>query len=630
MPRLRGERNQLGDVREASFRGDDTMTIPHTLTSSERIDDIEHHFRVTAGPGSGKTHWLIEHVRHVTQTSQRLTPCSRIAVISYTNIAVREIQRRLGSAADVAEVSTIHSFLFANVVRPYLHLLKNSAGADIAAHHLVDTHSEHFIAHDVFDGWLHLYGRRQLLMQPKNLKLLKARLCGISVRIDNQGAPFHAPCKTETRDSPIVDLLTPERLLEYKSQYWKRGHIDHEDVLYFAYRLLREFPALRQFLSAKFPYLFIDEFQDTTPVQAAVVQWLAGTGTVVGVIGDPEQAIYSFLDASPSHFKQFQLPDFKAFSIDGNRRSTRSIVTFLNGIRTDGLIQRHIETDVGTVPTIYFGGLAAALSHARSNARNSATMLVLARSHKNVLRARRPDSVTDASTWEAVEEADADRHRFLFSLALATDLALRRLFDLAVQRLVQGISSRKRFRAPIKYEGEVTIEKRRAVALSLLEYMVSQNAVILQRSTLEVYRSLTDFVGSCIDGLTLTKATRGKFCDQMISSAYADLIHGIKTTDETRLTRTIHQAKGGEAEAVFVVLDEGAANHILSPQAGEEEHRITYVALSRAKSELFIYCPDPNLKDRFAALGVNVVLLEAETPVAAMSTVPKRRRKASS
>jgi len=232
------------------------MTNPQTLTSSDRLDDIEHHFRLTAGPGSGKTHWLIGHVRQVAQESQRLTPCSRIGVISYTNIAVREIQRRLGAAADVTEVSTIHSFLFGYVVRPYLHLLKDSSGADVAAHHLVDTHSEHFIAHDVFDGWLDLYDRRQVLMQPNNLQLLKARLRGISVRIDTQGLPFHAPCKTEARDKHILDLLTPERLLEYKTQYWKRGHIDHGDVLYFAYRLLAEFPALRKFLSAKFPYLY--------------------------------------------------------------------------------------------------------------------------------------------------------------------------------------------------------------------------------------------------------------------------------------------------------------------------------------------------------------------------------------
>ena len=101
-----------------------------------------------------------------------------------------------------------------------------------------------------------------------------------------------------------------------EEQIWKRGQIDHEDVLYFAYRLLREFPALRD-SSRGFPYLFIDGFQDTLPVQAAVVQWLAESGTVVGVIGDPEQAIYGFLDASPTHFNVFQLTDSSPTRLKG-------------------------------------------------------------------------------------------------------------------------------------------------------------------------------------------------------------------------------------------------------------------------------------------------------------------------
>jgi len=606
------------------------MTSPLTLSSSDRIDNVEHHFRVTAGPGSGKTHWLIEHVRHVAGTSKRLTPCSRIAVISYTNIAVREIQRRLGAAADVAEVSTIHSFLFGNVVRPYLHLLKDSDGSDVAAHRLVTTHSEHFIAYDVLDGWLDIYGRRQLHRRPNELQRLKSQLRVIAVRIDGQGAPFYAPCRTEPRDNGILDLLTPQPLLQYKSQYWNRGQIDHEDVLYFAYRLLKEFPALRHFLSARFPYLFVDEFQDTLPVQAAVVQWLAESGSVVGVIGDPEQAIYGFRDASPTHFNGFQLDGLKSYTINGNRRSTQSIVSFLNSVRTDGLQQHHVETSDGMPPTVYFGGLAESLSHARSNARHGAAMLVLARSHKNVLRARRPDAAYNAATWEDVEEADADRHRFLFAVASATDLASRGLFDLAVQRLVNGISSRRRFRKPINYVGDVTTEKRRSLALSLLEFMISQHTTLLQRSTLEVYHALTDFVVSCLDGVSLTKATRGKFYDQMKSSAYADLIVGIKTTDETRLTRTIHQAKGGEAEAVFVVLDAGEAEHILNPQPGDEEGRITYVALSRAKSELFIHCPEPRFHNRFTALGLNIVRVAEPTPTCAARVAPKRGRKAQS
>jgi ATP-dependent exoDNAse (exonuclease V) beta subunit len=75
-------------------------------------------------------------------------------------------------------------------------------------------------------------------------------------------------------------------------------------------------------------------------------------------------------------------------------------------------------------------------------------------------------------------------------------------------------------------------------------------------------------------------------------------------------------------------LDNGEAEHILSPKAGDEEHRITYVALSRAKSELFIYCPEQSLKSRFAALGVNVIELGCvlKTDTARSSKKPAKKK----
>lgn len=136
------------------------MTAPIAITSDHVFDDVEHHFRVAAGPGAGKTHWLVAHIKNVAKVGKRLTPCSKVAVISYTNVAVREIIGRLDTVADAADVSTIHSFLYRNVVRPYLHLLKDPLGADLIAHSVVDNHDVHFPAYDKV-----LLGRRQRICQ---------------------------------------------------------------------------------------------------------------------------------------------------------------------------------------------------------------------------------------------------------------------------------------------------------------------------------------------------------------------------------------------------------------------------------------------------------------------------------
>lgn len=617
----------MGHDASANVRDRTVMNAASSIRSDDVLDDVEHHFRITAGPGAGKTYWLAKHIRHVVQVSERMTPCARIAVISYTNVAVREILCRLETVADAVDVSTIHSFLFRNVVRPYLHLLKTPEGDDLAAHHLVDTHSEHYVAYNHLNEWLTEYNRRQLLIPARknSLELLKARLRMLAVRIDAAGDPHFAPCKSEPRDSGIQDLLTTERLLAYKRHYWAHGALDHEDVLYFAYRLLNQFPVLRSFLSSRFPYLFIDEFQDTLPVQAAFVRWLAEERTIVGVIGDPEQAIYGFLDASANHFHEFRLTGHRTYQIHGNRRSTGAIVTFLNRVRCDELAQDPIRPDPGIPPTVYTGDLADALTHARATSTHAPTMLVLARNHKGVVRARQPYGCLAGDPWDVIEAADVNRFRFLQQLASSVDLAQRRFYDIAIQRLVQVISSRRRFRDPLHYDGEVHIVRRRSVALSLLQCMISRHDQFLTYTVLDVYKALEAQVATHLTGLKLTAAIRGKFCDAASACNYADLVRCLKTSEETSLIRTIHQAKGSEARAVFVVLDEGAADHIVSPSAGQEEHRITYVALSRARDELFIYCPDAARLSEFDSLGARTILLESSP-----RAVPNRRsRKAS-
>lgn len=91
-----------------------------TITSSDLIP-IEQHFKVIAGPGAGKTHWLVNHIKNVVKNSVRLEKTRKIACITYTNIAVETIMKRLGtSIANRVEVSTIHSFLYRHVVKPYL------------------------------------------------------------------------------------------------------------------------------------------------------------------------------------------------------------------------------------------------------------------------------------------------------------------------------------------------------------------------------------------------------------------------------------------------------------------------------------------------------------------------------
>lgn len=102
-------------------------------------------------------------------------------------------------------------------------------------------------------------------------------------------------------------------------------------------------------------------------------------------------------------------------------------------------------------------------------------------------------------------------------------------------------------------------------------------------------------------------------------------MHALRTPDETRMIRTVHQAKGAEAAAVFVVLEDEQVGHILRPIPNNEEQRITYVALSRAQDELFIYCPSVEHLHGFEAAGLSTMIVGTQ-PEAASAKKKRQTR----
>lgn len=340
------------------------------IESDTLLKNVEHHFRVQAGPGAGKTHWLVEHIKNVLHKTERLTPASRIACISYTNVAVNEIRERLGPAADRVDTSTIHSFLYRNVVKPYLHVVTDADGKPVVGFRLVDEDNEHRPSYKKVDQWISQLGMATLRrFFHADRATLFSELRKTVFQLNPDGGRW------VIRDSRFRSLagLSSEQIELYKAKYWSEGVIDHEDVLRFAHRILAEHHLIPAFLSARFPYIFVDEFQDTNPVQTQVVKWLAESGSIVGIIGDPEQSIYEFQGARRQDFVDFSLPDLMNYQIADNRRSTSPIVRLLNHVRTDQLMQQPLRKIDG-VPVrqvagepvrVFVGEAAKTIDHAQ-------------------------------------------------------------------------------------------------------------------------------------------------------------------------------------------------------------------------------------------------------------------------
>ncbi|MGC3978403.1 MAG: UvrD-helicase domain-containing protein [Paludibacteraceae bacterium] len=162
-----------------------------SITSADLIP-IEQHFRVSAGPGAGKTHWLINHIKNVLYTSSRLCKTRKIACITYTNIAVETILTRIGSSSDRVEVSTIHSFLYKHIVKPYIQFIANEYELNV---NKIDGHDEVTIGRGRIINWVtnhpnasslsHPYTVNQLIKLEDNINALTNWLSKLSFAFDS-------------------------------------------------------------------------------------------------------------------------------------------------------------------------------------------------------------------------------------------------------------------------------------------------------------------------------------------------------------------------------------------------------------------------------------------------------------
>jgi DNA helicase-2/ATP-dependent DNA helicase PcrA len=565
------------------------------ISSDQLVDDNRRHFRVSAGPGAGKTYWLVKQIQHVIRNSSRLVPCTRIACISYTNVAVRKITHDLDLFSDRVEVSTIHSFLYSNVVNPYLYLLKGEDGESLVNYASVNRVTEHRPAFDKVESWLRSVNPRNVGFFYQDSGATVEYLKKVTWQLDKSTGNWYL--KPMVPVKPVQYLPTLSLDVSYKLQYWREGVIDYDDVLYFSYRILDENPVIQEFLSARYPYIFIDEFQDTNPIQTQVVHWFAEQGAIVGVIGDLEQSIYKFQGARREDFEDFQLPGQIDYTIPYNRRSTERIITFLNQLRTDALEQEGYREVEGEPVRFYVGEIEQIVPEIIRTIPDEEQLVILARKNKEVDRARRLAGEVISDVWGEFEEIDKYRFRFIESLITAGELARHKEYSVAIKTLFLGIRVEK---DPFRFAGSITDIERRGLSISLLEFLLDKHEDLLEKSLLEFYQLTSEFLGENVEGLKLKGVRSGRFKTFAESVEYEGLASTVNLTEDVRNTRTIHKAKADDFNNVLVYFeDEEQSNrwlrHILDSSnnisESNEEDRIIYVACSRAIERLYIAIP---------------------------------------
>jgi len=590
------------------------------IDSGDLLDDIEHHFRVFAGPGAGKSFWLIRHVQNVVRRSNRLAGVGRIGCISYTNVAADEIRRGLGVASDRVEIATIHGFLYRHVVKPYLHLLQSSQGKALVAYQLVKRHDEHHPSYQKVQQWVQGIGHSWVLQIEEQKEILFEKLEQLVWEKDVNGVWTIGPRKTDRMGPKLLEVCKCENLRLYKALYWQEGTIDHEDVLYFAHRIINEFDLVVQFLSARFRYLFIDEFQDTRPTQSRMIERFAAHGTVVGVIGDEQQSIYGFQGAKPEHFRNYSLAGHKDYWIGTNRRSTRSIVRLLNVVRADQLKQFPYRQEEGAPLCVLCGDIKWAISKVLGELPPGEKLTVLTRKNSEANRARNSAGVDGRKLWENCTKIDRERAAFLQGVLTAIEIGRNGHIALAVNSLVRGITKRTSLREPLQAKNDLSELSCRGIAVALLEFTLNNYAALSGGSVMAAYCSINEHLTKQFQVKLKAVQSRSKFRSFAESTSCHSLTSAVHPEEEIRNVRTIHQAKSAEWPNVMVWFTEAnRLAHFFEPVGSsdieaQEERRITYVALSRARDRLYVVVPDisAECEAAFVKQGVKIVRSKAK------------------
>jgi DNA helicase-2/ATP-dependent DNA helicase PcrA len=583
----------------------------NNLPDITSLMDIERDFKIYAGPGSGKTTWLVSHLENVLRKSKRLGKTGRIACITYTNVAAEELISRLQCNKDRFDISTIHSFLYRNIIKPFsYHIEKDDQG-----HQLFDTtklngHEEHHVQMDKLRRWINtlseLHGKKYGMY---NETSIKQKLIELLSSLDY--AFINNKIELVVRKKGKFKLPNSNRKLwKYKSNYWHDGIMHHEDVLYFSYFILCISPRLTDFISNKYPYIFIDEFQDTTEVQTWIINKITELSTKVGVVGDLAQSIYEFSGAKKSDLLNFKDGKIDEYKISQNHRSTRRIIDFLNKLRPD-ISQEYGSNNLeGNPVLVVVGSIKAAIDWCKSYLLSD-DITVLTRKNRTVAEiSSHIEHVEQEDLLKSLYASDSNDSRVMFINSILRGCKFYKKNDLrnALNEIIKALKKISEIKI-------LRLEMRR-IAIRIIDSLKEKS--VLEKSISEFYTELREWAleeyGITI-GSGLRDGTAARFYKSHNVNDILPFVRVDTKTDD--VIRTIHSAKGAEFKNSLLHFEEtnDFRHYIFDGKKNinmeKDDGRIYYVGCSRAKNNLFINIPDINDDDieKIVNMGIDYRML---------------------
>ena len=549
---------------------------------------------ILAGAGSGKTRVLIHKVAYL--LAEKICHPEEILMITFTNKAAGEMKERMkkmsvagkGASVKLGYIGTFHSFC-ARILR-------------FSGHHIG-------IANDF-----------AIYTQDDQESLIKQIIKGMDVGKLTPG--FFLAKISDAKNQ----LIAPDRFLdvfsfykaaqvaqvyfEYQKQLAHYQAVDFDDLLMRTVELFRSHPEVLQTYQDEYRFVLIDEFQDTNMAQYALARMLAQAHRNITVVGDFSQAIYSWRGADIRNLERFSedFPNTQIFYLERNYRSTQSILSYA--------YEKIIQNQTHPILKLHTDGEQGADVVEKETENEEGEALYVG------------SMITDLAQPYLTDPMDPDPYSH-FAVLYRTNAQSRAIEEVFLRYgipyiLVGGTRfyDRKEVRDVLSYlrllvEPEDPVAKERIQKLGkrrwdrfmmaypdLLNFVHTANPetllelVLAKTSYLDIYNADDPEDASRIENIRELKsvasgrATLTEFFEHVALVESERFMGERKNKGKGVRLMSLHASKGLEFDTVFLIgLEEGLLPHSRSledPPALEEERRLFYVGITRARARLYI------------------------------------------
>ncbi|MFO1477443.1 MAG: UvrD-helicase domain-containing protein [Verrucomicrobiota bacterium] len=593
---------------------------------------------VIAGAGSGKTRTLTYRVAFLLEQG---IPPERILMLTFTNKAAQEMMRRTGDLMQ-RDPPAIMGGTFHSVGARLLRRHAEQAGyrPDFTILDREDAH--HLIKACVGESDIDI----------KATRFPKAEVLGdiFSLAV-NMSLPIAAVLETHYPSFVELESAISGMAQRYAARKRAGNGMDFDDLLVLWLRLLREHPEIRELYQRRFQFVLVDEYQDTNRLQSDLVDLLAERHHNLMVVGDDAQSIYAWRGANYANILKFpeRYPDARQYRIETNYRSTPEILAAANAV-----IAVNVHQFPKQLAAARKSGMKPVLAECGDSAQQAQFvaqralelrdegvplqhMAVLYRSHFHALelqleltRRNIPFAITSGIRF--FEQAHIKDVTAYLKLAINPndELSFKRIVQLLpgiggkgadklwksyaaalgpaeapaprIARAVQACAASVPKKAAVAWAqlaatlAQVEAPEIRTDAARVIELVIDAGYGDYLAETYPNYRTRLDD----LEQLAIFSGQFESMTDFLTQLALLTNLdaedEGPKDRDEERLRlSTIHQAKGLEFDVVFLImLCDGlfpSARSLESEDGEEEERRLMYVAVTRARNELYLSYP---------------------------------------